>query len=91
MLSKAKLEEVLKGMGLTDAKILVEGNAGHLVAKVVSSAFNDQDEAARQARVWGYLYEKLTEAENTEVEFVFTVTPSEEDFRRFEDLAGSQV
>lgn len=90
MLSKARLQEVLQGLGLKDATVEVEGSTGHLFAKVVSNEFNGQDEAARQARIWKHLYDALSEVEHGEVEFVFTVTPDEYEAEagRFEDLAG---
>jgi acid stress-induced BolA-like protein IbaG/YrbA len=77
MLSEERLKEVLTALGLRDAKIEVGGTTGHLVAEVVSPSFAGQDDAIRQALIWKHLYDNLTEAENTEVDFVFTTTPQE--------------
>ena len=90
MLTQARLEEVLKAMGLKDAGIDVSGGPSHFSARIVSSEFDGQDEAVRQRRVWGYLYEALTEAESAQVDFVYTVTAAEDE-RRFVDLAGGRV
>ena len=49
-----------------------------LVATVVSGSFRDQDEADRQAAVWGYLRDKLGSDGLRNIEFIFTNTPEED-------------
>ncbi len=90
MLTQARLAEVLKAMNLKDVRVEVDGGPAHFSARLVSSEFDGQDEAVRQARVWRHLYEALTEAESSQVDFVYTVTAGEDE-RRFVDLAGGQV
>jgi acid stress-induced BolA-like protein IbaG/YrbA len=78
VLSAEKLQNVLLGLGLREARATVEGEPGHWVAYVISPGFQGEAEADRQARVWGHLLAKLSEFEIAEIEFVFTATPGED-------------
>jgi acid stress-induced BolA-like protein IbaG/YrbA len=77
MLSNERMRALLLGMGLRDARVHVEGGPWHLVAVLVSPEFEGVEEAERPARVRGYLYDRITDAERPAIEFVFTATPDE--------------
>ncbi|MBT9558584.1 MAG: hypothetical protein IV100_21320 [Myxococcales bacterium] len=77
MLTKDRLEGVLRELGVSPLDVRVEGDFGHFVGFLVSPAFRGVDEGARQARVWGHLLTALTDFERRDVEFVFTSTPEE--------------
>ena len=47
------------------------------IATVVSSSFENQNEAVRQAAVWRHLRKQLSEHELPQIEFIFTDTPAE--------------
>lgn len=48
-----------------------------LIGLVVSGAFADMEEHERQSLVWGLILENLSDAEQSEVGYVFTNTPEE--------------
>lgn len=77
MLTKERLERVLRELGVSPLDVRVEGDFGHFVGFLVSPAFRGVDEGSRQARVWGHLLKTLTDFERRDVEFVFTSTPEE--------------
>ena len=77
MITKQDLEQTLSQLGLSKLSVRVEGRPGHLVAEVSSPEFSEQDEAARQQKVWEFLVDTLTDEQRNQVEFVFTVTPAE--------------
>lgn len=76
-MTAGELEETLQRLNLRDIRVRVEGRPGHLVAEVSSPDFDNQDESARQQRVWEHLIQALSDEERVEVEFVFTRTPEE--------------
>ena len=72
-----ELERTLRDLRLPDMDVRVEGRPGHLVAVVSSPDFNQQDQGARQQRVWEHLIQAVPDEERVDVEFVFTLTPDE--------------
>lgn len=76
-MTAAQLEQTLRALHLHGMDVLVEGRPGQLVATVVSSDFNGQDEEVRQQNVWEHLVKELPDEDRAEVEFVFTLTPEE--------------
>lgn len=81
-MTAAQLERTLRTLHLHEMEVHIEGRPGQLVATVLSSDFNGQDEGKRQQRVWEHLVNTLPDDERAEVEFVFTLTP--EEFQRVE-------
>lgn len=77
MLTKERLEQVLRGLDVTPLDVRVEGRPGHFVGFLVSPAFQGERDGTRQVRVWDYLLKALTDFERRDVEFVFTSTPEE--------------
>lgn len=57
--------------------VTVVGN-GTLIATVVSGAFDGQDEAERQAAVWGLLRQQYPAHELQNIEFIFTNAPGDQ-------------
>lgn len=57
-------------------ELSVTGN-GTLVATVVSGSFEGQDEAVRQATVWGLLRQRHDPNQLRNVEFIFTNAPGD--------------
>ena len=76
MLTRERLENALRAYpkGVETVEI---GGEPRFVATVVSRSFESQDEAERQAEVWGYLRRLLSEHELPQIEFIFTDTPAE--------------
>jgi len=79
---KEKLEEkvkkVLEGLPLADLEVEIEPNRGFkVVAVVTSKEFEKMDEGDRQHLVWSQLIDHLDPYEQTQVEFVHTMAPSE--------------
>ena len=78
--AKAKLEEALESLDLTDCELTVEFDDRHrLVAVVTTPDFEGVDEAERQSQVWEVVYDQLDDEEQVLVDFIFTNTPDEED------------
>lgn len=75
MATQTELQQALDEMPNIHRATVVGGLT--LVATVVSGSFRDQDEAVRQATVWGYLRGRLGSDELQNVEFIFTNTPEE--------------
>lgn len=76
MLTEQHLREVLREMrDATEVDAHREGSK--LIAIVVSPAFDDMEEHARQAWVWNMLLERLTDEEQADIGYVFTNTPAE--------------
>lgn len=77
MNTRAKLAGILKKFpGGVDEVSMTE--TGRIVAIVVSKSFSGCDEAVRQARIWEYLYQQLSESELKAIEFIFTNAPGED-------------
>jgi acid stress-induced BolA-like protein IbaG/YrbA len=76
MLTRERLESALRAYPKGVESVNVVGEP-RFVATVVSSSFESQDEAQRQADVWGYLRRQLSEHELPQIEFIFTDTPAE--------------
>jgi len=75
---KEKVKKVLKELELPGESVEIEPSGGlSVVAVVVSDAFETMDEGERQHLVWKKLIEKLDPYEQTLVEFVHTMAPSE--------------
>jgi len=77
MLTKERLEQVLRALDVSPLDVRVEGTPGHFVGFLVSPAFRGLRDGLRQERVWAYLLKALTDFERRDVEFVFTKTPEE--------------
>lgn len=75
MPTKAKLEQVLRQIALTDVDVHVEGEVGHWVAVLKSPDYRTQPEGLRQRQVWGCLLAELDARELQQAEFVFTQEP----------------
>jgi hypothetical protein len=81
MLDKRKLEEVLRGLDIEDARVEVHGGP-RFMATVASPSFAGQHEGVRQAFVWRYLHTKLSPAEQKQIEFIFTNTHDDDSSER---------
>lgn len=72
---RAVLQELQAKMPVSSVEVSQEGL--RFVATVISEKFEGQDDAVRQAIVWDHLLRRLSEDEQAQVEFVFTLTPDE--------------
>ncbi|HKI21738.1 MAG TPA: hypothetical protein VKA15_27855 [Isosphaeraceae bacterium] len=82
MKSKEQLEEkvkkVLGMLPLADLNVEFEAHRGFkVIAVVTSKQFEKMDEGDRQHMVWAQLIDHLDPYEQTQVEFVHTMAPSE--------------
>ena len=75
---KDKVRHALEGLRLDAPRVDVYESTTSVFATVVSESFTGMDEAERQQRVWDALRACLSADENSAVEFVFTISPSEE-------------
>jgi acid stress-induced BolA-like protein IbaG/YrbA len=75
MASREQLEQTLTKMPDVEKATVVGEHS--LVATVVSGSFQDQNEAVRQERVWGYLRAQLGTDALQNIEFILTNTPEE--------------
>lgn len=73
---KAGLEKLLP---LREMKIEVGGTPGNLVAQVLSRDYAGVEDHVRQAQVWYLLAKEYGDGVANAVEFVFTLTPEEQD------------
>jgi hypothetical protein len=77
---KDKVKKVLEELRLSNLEVEIEPDSGTLVVAVVTSDdFETMDEGERQYLVWTKLLEQLDPNEQTQVEFVHTMAPSERD------------
>jgi hypothetical protein len=75
---KEKVKKVFEELPLADLHVEIEPNRGFkVVAVVTSKQFEKMDEADRQHLVWLQLIDHLDPYEQTQVEFVHTMAPSE--------------
>jgi acid stress-induced BolA-like protein IbaG/YrbA len=75
---KSKVKKVLEGLPLSNLEVEIEPDSGaRVVAVVTSDEFEGMDEGERQHLVWKKLLEELDPYEQTLVEFVHTMAPSE--------------
>jgi len=58
-------------------RVEVVSDGLNLVAKIIASSFEGEDDGERQARVYAFLYERFSYDEMNNLEFVFTDAPSE--------------
>jgi len=73
-----KVKKVLEELPLSSLAVEIEPDTGFkVVAVVTSNEFETMDEGERQHLVWKKLIEKLDPYEQTLVEFVHTMAPSE--------------
>jgi acid stress-induced BolA-like protein IbaG/YrbA len=73
-----KIKRVLEGLNLRGLEVEIEPDTGsRVVAVVTSEEFESMDEADRQQLVWMKLLEELDDYEQSRVEFVHTMAPSE--------------
>jgi acid stress-induced BolA-like protein IbaG/YrbA len=73
-----KVKKALEELPLTGLEVEIEpANGFKVVAVVTSSDFETMDEGERQHMVWKKLLERLDDYEQTLVEFVHTMAPSE--------------
>jgi acid stress-induced BolA-like protein IbaG/YrbA len=73
-----KVKNVLGKLELRNLEVEIEPNTGFkVVAVVTSDDFETMDEGERQQLVWVRLLEELDSYEQTLVEFVHTMAPSE--------------
>jgi acid stress-induced BolA-like protein IbaG/YrbA len=78
MTIEEKVQSALKELPLAALEVEIEPDNGFkVVAVVTSSDFETMDEAVRQHMVWKKLLERLDDYEQTLVEFVHTMAPSE--------------
>jgi acid stress-induced BolA-like protein IbaG/YrbA len=75
---KDKVKKALEGLSLSALEVEIEPDSGtRVVAVVTSDEFEGMDEGERQHLVWKKLLEELDPYEQTRVEFVHTMAPSE--------------
>jgi acid stress-induced BolA-like protein IbaG/YrbA len=73
-----KVKKVLEDLPLSGLEVEIEPSNGFRVVAVVTSRdFETMDEGERQHLVWKKLIERLDDYEQTLVEFVHTMAPSE--------------
>jgi acid stress-induced BolA-like protein IbaG/YrbA len=73
-----KVKSVLEKLELRGLEVEIESDTGFkVVAIVTSEEFETMDEGERQQLVWMRLLEELDPHEQTLVEFVHTMAPSE--------------
>ena len=73
-----KVKKVLQELNLHGLEVEIEPDTGFkVVAVVTSEEFESMDESERQRLVWMKLLEKLDDYEQTQVEFVHTMAPSD--------------
>lgn len=73
-----KVKSVLEKLKLRGVEVEIEPDTGFkVVAVVTSDDFEEMDEGERQQLVWMKLLEELDPYEQTLVEFVHTMAPSE--------------
>lgn len=78
ILTKARLEEVLRGLGWPDLEIQYEPvSKVTLVPILISTQFEGLDEAERKQILWTHLFNHLTLDETADIEFTFAMTPDE--------------
>lgn len=76
MLTRERIEAALRRFPGGAAHVAVVGGPP-FVATLLSSSFEEQNEAVRQAAVWSYLRGLVSEDELEQIEFIFTDTPAE--------------
>ena len=75
---REKVKKVLEGLPLSGLEVELEpDNGAKVVAVVTSNDFERMDEGERQHWVWKRLLDELDPYEQTLVEFVHTMAPSE--------------
>jgi acid stress-induced BolA-like protein IbaG/YrbA len=75
---KDKIKSALEQLDLPGLKVEIEPDNGHkVIAIVTASQFESMDEGERQHLVWRKLLDELDPYEQTLVEFVHTMAPSE--------------
>jgi acid stress-induced BolA-like protein IbaG/YrbA len=75
---KERVKKALEGLDLADLQVKILENRGtRVLVSVISSSFEEIDEAHRQRMVWGKLMKELGDYDSRRVEFVFTDSPSE--------------
>ena len=75
---REKVKKTLEELPLTGLEVEIEpANGFRVVAVVISPDFETIDEGKRQHLVWKKLIEGLDDHEQTLVEFVHTMAPSE--------------
>ena len=73
-----KVKKALEELPLPGLEVEIEPASGfRVVAVVISPDFETMDEGKRQHLVWKKLIERLDDYEQTLVEFVHTMAPSE--------------
>jgi acid stress-induced BolA-like protein IbaG/YrbA len=75
---KEKVKKILQDLPLSHLEVEIEPEFGpRVVAVVISDEFERMDEGERQCIVWKKLLDELDPYEQTWVEFVHTMAPSE--------------
>ncbi len=75
---KDRIREVLEGLPLSSLDVEFEpGSGSRVIAVVTSDDFERMDEGERQHMVWRKLLDELSTYEQSLVEFVHTMAPSE--------------
>lgn len=73
-----RLQQILEAAYI-DSEIDIQKEGTRFVVAVISAEFDDIDEGERQVQIWNLLAENLSEEEHRRVEFVFTISPRDED------------
>jgi hypothetical protein len=73
-----KVKRALEQLDLPGSKVKIEPDNGHkVIAIVTASQFESMDEGERQHLVWRKLLDELDYYEQSLVEFIDTMAPSE--------------